>query len=145
MRSLGTMLSTSVQADRHGPSITTRSPEARTRSNSWRNGVTGPPGLARMRTSACAGRNARADSITAASKAVFRTAVRMLRVPLHDHGMEYGIINGTLSDKVPSLGGAGNTGFGESGHAAMAGQRRAQQQDRNAGARGFAEPHMKIE
>ena len=30
MRSLGTTLSTSVQADRHGPSITTRSPEART-------------------------------------------------------------------------------------------------------------------
>ncbi len=27
MRSFGTMLSTSVQADRHGPSITTRSPE----------------------------------------------------------------------------------------------------------------------
>ena len=27
MRSRGTMLSTSVQADRHGPSITTRSPE----------------------------------------------------------------------------------------------------------------------
>ncbi len=48
-------LSTSVQADRQGPSITTRSPEARTRSNKSRNGPTWPPGLARMRTSPHAG------------------------------------------------------------------------------------------
>src|ERR1051325_6202758 len=55
MRSFGTVDSPKVQADRHGPSITTRSPEARTRANRSRNGPTSPPGLARMRTSAAAG------------------------------------------------------------------------------------------
>src|SRR4051812_45472841 len=55
MRSFGTVDSTSVQADRHGPSMTTRSPDARTRANKSRNGATSPPGLARMRTSADAG------------------------------------------------------------------------------------------
>src|SRR3954454_4435423 len=67
------MLNTSVQADRHGPSITTRSPEARTRSNSWRDGVTGPPGLARMRTSAFARRNTRADSMIESSNILAMT------------------------------------------------------------------------
>ena len=62
--SLGTMLSTSVQADRHGPSITTRSPEARTSSNMSRNGPTCPPGLARMRTSALAGELAAHNATT---------------------------------------------------------------------------------
>src|SRR5262249_6095572 len=55
MRSPGTMLRTSVQADRQGPSITTRSPVSRTLSNRSRNGPTCPPGLARMRISARAG------------------------------------------------------------------------------------------
>ena len=44
MRSFGTIDSTSVQAERQGPSITTRSPEALTRSNSSRNGPTSPAG-----------------------------------------------------------------------------------------------------
>src|SRR5712692_8712982 len=80
MRLLGTMLSTSVQADRHGPSITTRSPEARTRSNRSRNGATSPPGLARIRTSACAGGKTRPYSTTA-RKIVFKTAVRIECAP----------------------------------------------------------------
>src|SRR5690349_13366796 len=68
MRSLGTMLSTSVQADRHGPSITTRSPELRTFSNISMNGPTWPPGLARMRTSARASMVAKNHSATASSR-----------------------------------------------------------------------------
>src|SRR4030088_2126236 len=80
MRLFGTMLNTSVQADRHGPSITTRSPEARTRSNSWRNGATGPPGLARMRTSAFAGGNATADSAIESS-IILTIAIRIFGRP----------------------------------------------------------------
>src|SRR5215475_12379830 len=68
MRSLGTMLSTSVQAERHGPSITTRSPELRTFSNRSMNGPTWPPGLARMRTSARASMVAKNHSATASSR-----------------------------------------------------------------------------
>src|SRR5246500_1662576 len=68
MRSLGTMLSTSVQADRHGPSTTTRSPELRTFSNRSMNGPTWPPGLARIRTSARASMVAKNHSATASSK-----------------------------------------------------------------------------
>ena len=40
---------------------------------------------------------------------------------------------------------AGNAGLREGGHSVVAGQRRAQQQDRNAGAGGLAEPHAEIE
>src|SRR5690349_5828753 len=72
IRSLGTMLSTSVQAERQGPSITTRSPVARTLSNRSRNGPTCPPGLEMMRISATAG----AD-INAAAMA--RQAIRPVR------------------------------------------------------------------
>src|SRR5579863_1997653 len=68
MRSAGTMLSTSVQAERQGPSMTTRSPESRTRSNRSRNGPTCPPGLARMRTSASAGTEARAQRTMATAE-----------------------------------------------------------------------------
>src|ERR1700730_17188448 len=77
MRSSGTMLRTSVQADRHGPSITTRSPEARTCSNRWRKSPTFPPGLERTRTSARANSDAMAHSATA------RKRVRMIRVMLN--------------------------------------------------------------
>ena len=63
----GTTLSTSVQADRQGPSITTRSPDARTLSNRSMNGPTCPPGLPRMRTSARASSVAKAHSATASS------------------------------------------------------------------------------
>ena len=42
----GSDISTSVQAERQGPSMTTRSPDARTGSKSSRNGPTCPPGLA---------------------------------------------------------------------------------------------------
>src|SRR3979490_480593 len=76
MRSFGTADSTSVQADRHGPSITTRSPDARTRANRSRNGPTSPPGLARMRTSAEAG-EANADSRTARK----RCFAKVVRIP----------------------------------------------------------------
>src|SRR5580704_18000750 len=77
MRSFGTMLRTSVQADRHGPSITTRSQEARTSSNRSRKSPTFPPGLERMRTSACANSDAMAHSATT------RKRVRMIRVTLN--------------------------------------------------------------
>src|SRR3954454_25007370 len=70
MRLFGTVESTSVHADRQGPSITTRSPEARTCANRSRNGPTSPPGLARMRTSAEAG-EARAVISRAAAR-IFR-------------------------------------------------------------------------
>src|ERR1700733_13804861 len=83
MRSLGTTLSTSVQADRHGPSITTRSPDARTSSNISRNGPTCPPGLARMRTSACAGGTMRPHSIAARKIAFAFTMVSSLRRGTH--------------------------------------------------------------
>src|SRR5215469_11288503 len=76
MRSLGTMLSTSVQADRHGPSITTRSPDSRTFSNRSRNGPTSPPGLSRMRTSARAIMLAITHSTTASRR------TKMMRVLL---------------------------------------------------------------
>src|SRR6201996_8623651 len=74
MRSFGTTLSTSVQADMQGPSITTRSPEAATLSNMSRNGPTCPPGLSRMRTSARANIVTQAHSTTASSR------VKMIRV-----------------------------------------------------------------
>src|ERR1700744_591992 len=68
MRELGTMLSTNVQAERQGPSMTTRSPELRTRSNRSRNGPTWPPGLPRMRTSAWTGDAVSALSTTATNE-----------------------------------------------------------------------------
>src|SRR5690242_715030 len=74
MRSCGTTLNTSVQADMQGPSMITRSPEAFTLSNRSRNGPTCPPGLSRMRTSARAKIVAQAHSATASS------TVRMIRV-----------------------------------------------------------------
>jgi hypothetical protein len=49
------------------------------------------------------------------------------------------------SDKVPSLVCAGDAGFGEGGHAGVAGQRCAQQQNGYSCARGFAEPHIEVE
>src|SRR5712672_1804059 len=57
---------TMVPSDRHGPSMTTRSPEARTRSNRSRNGPTCPPALPRIRISAWAGGKTRPHN-TAAS------------------------------------------------------------------------------
>src|SRR3974390_1494907 len=73
MRLFGTMLKTSVQADRQGPSMTTRSPESRTSSNRSRNGPTSPPGLERMRTSA------RSGVAKAASTVMVATRVRNAR------------------------------------------------------------------
>src|SRR5215467_3214828 len=79
MRSAGTMLSTSVQADRQGPSITTRSPELRTCSNRSMNGPTWPPGLARMRTSA------RASMVAKNHRATASRRVRTIRITLMCH------------------------------------------------------------
>src|ERR1700748_242657 len=76
MRSLGTMLSTSVQADRHGPSMTTRSPEFFTFSKRSMNGPTWPPGLARIRTSARASMVAKNHSATATNR------VKTIRITL---------------------------------------------------------------
>src|SRR6478735_6741090 len=81
MRSFGTTLNTRVQADRHGPSITTISPEARTRSNRSRNGPTCPPGLDRIRTSARTGITVRAPTKIVASIVLAR-AVRILPLRL---------------------------------------------------------------
>src|SRR5689334_3820783 len=82
IRSLGTMLSTSVQAERQGPSITTRSPVARTFSNRSRNGPTCPPGLARMRTSARVGASGVAQAMAASSPISHVDRIRMsLSVP----------------------------------------------------------------
>jgi hypothetical protein len=55
------------------------------------------------------------------------------------------LINCRLCDKVPSLARAGDAGFVECGHPGVTGQRRAQQQDGDARARGFAKPHVEIE
>src|ERR1700722_8872598 len=48
----GTMPVSSVQAERHGPSITTRSPLSRICSYFWTKEETSPPGSLTMRTSA---------------------------------------------------------------------------------------------
>src|SRR5579864_7241562 len=82
MRLAGTMLSTSVQAERQGPSMTTRSPESRTRSNRSRKGPTCPPGLARMRTSAWAGGVTNVQSIAAMRQIPARNA-RMAGASFH--------------------------------------------------------------
>src|ERR1051326_5179221 len=76
MRSLGIVLSSSVQAERHGPSITTRSPLARTAANSLRYPVTSPPGLDRMRAAAETGPRA------ASKKMVVRITRRTGSLPL---------------------------------------------------------------
>src|SRR5581483_11706522 len=76
MRSRGTMLSTSVQADRQGPSMTTRSPELRTFSKRSMNGPTCPPGLARIRTSARASMVAKNHNATASNR------VKTIRITL---------------------------------------------------------------
>src|SRR5262249_32182572 len=59
------------QADRHGPSMTTRSPLARTAANSRRYSLTSPPGLDRIRTSPKAG--TRVARRNAAAKIARRT------------------------------------------------------------------------
>ena len=76
MRSFGIVLNSNVQAERHGPSMTTRSPVARTVSNSRRYWPTSPPGLERMRTSAKAGTRA------ASKKAIVKVRRRTGIVPL---------------------------------------------------------------
>src|SRR3954464_15151810 len=85
MRSFETVETTSVQADRHGPSITTRSPDARTCANRSRNGPTSPPGLARMRSSADAG-----DANSAVSNAVAAKAFRIYAAPSKRCGVYLG-------------------------------------------------------
>ena len=55
MRFFGIVLNTSVQAERHGPSMITRSPDCRTRANTERKLLTSPPELDRMRKSARTG------------------------------------------------------------------------------------------
>jgi hypothetical protein len=55
MRLRGTALSTSVQAERQGPSMTTRSPDCLTLAKKLRYSLTDPPPLDRMRTSESAG------------------------------------------------------------------------------------------
>src|SRR5579863_2067075 len=102
MRSLGTMLSTSVQAERHGPSITTRLPDSRTRSNRSRNGPTFPPGLPRMRISVRAGAAARALAI-AAIKIATRIPVRTMAISFRRVRPDQNI-NRTSGGKVPSPG-----------------------------------------
>src|SRR5689334_22044990 len=76
MRSLGTMLSTSVQADMQGPSITTRSPDSRTLSKISMKGPTCPPGLPRMRMSA------RASMVAKNHKATPSSRVKTIRITL---------------------------------------------------------------
>jgi hypothetical protein len=63
-----------AQHQRHGPSITTRSPVLRTPSNRSRNGPTCPPGLLRMRTS-----SATAGALHMKTKMI--VAVRAVRIP----------------------------------------------------------------
>src|SRR5262249_9284380 len=65
MRLFGIVLNSSVQAERHGPSMTTRSPLARTAANSRRYSLTSPPGLDRIRTSPNAGARAANKNIVA--------------------------------------------------------------------------------
>src|SRR5690242_5918736 len=76
MRLFGIVLSSNVQAERHGPSMTTRSPVARTAANSRKYWVTSPPWLERMRTSAKAG--TRAASKTIIVKVTRRTGILLL-------------------------------------------------------------------
>src|SRR5262245_13036726 len=65
MRSGGTALSTSVQAEKQGPSMTTRSPDCRRVAKSFRYSVTSPPELAMIRTSPAAGAKAMRDKTVA--------------------------------------------------------------------------------
>src|SRR5260221_9275347 len=73
MRSRGMTPSSMVHADRHGPSIITRSPEPRKATRFSRYGPIWPPESALMRTVACA-----VDSVSAAATAPARTAIFML-------------------------------------------------------------------
>src|SRR5437899_4821638 len=140
MRSAGTIISTSVQADKQGPSITTRSPEAFTRSNRAINGPTCPPGLARMRTSARTGSTTAHSA--AATTIILMTAIRM-RGSLVSTALpaSYAEICGKVSSSVRTA----DAGVRECRHPDMAGQRGARQQDRHACARRLAEPHVKVE
>src|SRR3954451_7469084 len=135
------MLTTSVHAERQGPSITTRSPDWRTRSNSSRNGPTAPPGLARMRISARAGRIA-ANSAAVATTSLM-TAIRMRGSFVRRTALwpSYAEICG----KVSSILRAGDAGLGESCHPGVTGERGADQWDRDPCARRFAEAHVQVE
>src|SRR5258708_17384957 len=55
------------------------------------------------------------------------------------------IVSVRSPDKVLSVIRAGDAGLGEGGHSGMTGEGRAQQQYGDAGAGGFAEPHVEIE
>ena len=55
VRLRGTTSSTRVQAEKQGPSMTTRSPDSRSNSKYFKKDVASPPGLASIRTSASAG------------------------------------------------------------------------------------------
>ena len=85
MRLLGMVLSTSVQAERHGPSMTTRSPVARTSSNRSRNSPICPPGLPLMRTSAAADPTA-ASAISIAAAILHTIGVPVLKLPIDPKG-----------------------------------------------------------
>src|SRR2546430_12817614 len=141
MRSAGTIISTSVQADRQGPSITTRSPEAFTRSNSAINGPTCPPGLARMRTSARTGRIAAHKA--AATMITLMTAIRMRRSFVRRTALRPSYAE--ICGRVSSILRARDAGLRECCHPGMAGQRGARQQDRDPCAGCFAKPHVEVE
>src|SRR5262245_19916310 len=137
MRSLGTVISTSVQADRHGPSITTRSPDSRTRSNSSRNGPTSPPGLDRMRTSA------RAGTIAVQSASAARASlIGAVSIIAASDRMTW---SAARRPPIFLAVAAGNAGLREGGHPGVAGQSRAQQQNGDTGAGGLSQPHVEIE
>src|SRR6266540_2890645 len=77
MRSRGTMLSTKVHADRHGPSMITRSPAWRTSANSTRYLPICPPLLAWITTAAGAGATVESHSSAASrTRRIERNLVR---------------------------------------------------------------------
>lgn len=55
------------------------------------------------------------------------------------------IVSARWPDKVLSVIRPGDAGLGEGSHSGMTGERRAQQQNGDTGAGGFAEPHVEIE
>ena len=80
MRSCGITPSTIVQADKHGPSMMTRSPELFSAARFSRYGPICPPGSETIRTAECA-----VVTASAAMAAPTRTAIRMLPPTPSDH------------------------------------------------------------
>src|SRR5262249_28108783 len=82
IRSCGIVLSTSVQADRQGPSMITRSPDWRTAANSRRYEPASPPALDTMRNSA----RAAASDTRSRTRAMMARGTRGLPLHLRAHG-----------------------------------------------------------